>query len=63
MASDARCEDGWLALDDAVAAILLGLNCERFAGMGEWGLYNLAADVPNNRYSLLKIQAEPFGDE
>ena len=29
--------------------------------MGEWGLYNLAADVPDNRYSLLKIQAEPFG--
>ena len=61
LASDARCEDGWLALDDAVAAILRGLDCERFAGMGEWGLYNLAADVPDNRYSLLKIQAEPFG--
>ena len=29
--------------------------------MGEWGLYNLAADVPNNRYSLLKIQSDPFG--
>ena len=60
LASDARYEDGWLALDDAVAAILRGLECERFAGMGEWGLYDLAADVPNNRYSLLKIQAEPF---
>ena len=61
LASDARCEDGWLALDDAIAAILRGLECERFGGMGEWGLYNLAADVPDNRYSLLKIQSPEFG--
>ena len=61
LASGTRREDGWLALDDAIAAILRGLECERFGGMGEWGLYNLAADVPDNRYSLLKIQAEPFG--
>ena len=55
--------------DDAVDAILHGLEQEhlnslerkRFSGMGEWGIYNLAADVPDNRYSLLKIQSDNYG--
>ncbi len=61
LADDARCADGWLAIDDAVDAILHGLQLEHFSGMGEWGIYNLAADVPDNRYSLLKIQSNGYG--
>jgi len=67
--ASARFTDGWLAIDDAVDAILHGLEQERlnglerkrFSGMGEWGIYNLAADVPDNRYSLLKIQSDNYG--
>lgn len=59
--ASARCADGWLDINDAVDAILHGLERERFSGMGEWGIYNLAADVPDNRYSLLKIQSNSFG--
>ena len=58
---DTRCAEGWLAIDDAVDAIVHGLEHERFSGMGEWGIYNLAADVPDNRYSLLKIQSDSYG--
>jgi len=61
LAADAQFEDGWLDIGDAVDAILRGLELERFAGMGDWGIYNLAANVPDNRYSLLKIQSPEFG--
>lgn len=60
LSPDAHYADGWLDLADAVDAVLLGLENEAAARPGAWGLYNLAADVPGSRYSLLKIQAKPF---
>ena len=59
--AEARYADGWLDLADAVDAVLLGLENEAATRPGAWGLYNLAADVPGSRYSLLKIQAPPLG--
>lgn len=56
-----RYADGWLDIADAVDAIVHGIENEAAARRGAWGLYNLAADVPGSRYSLLKIQAAPFG--
>ena len=61
LSADARYNDGWLDLEDATDAILHSLEHERLDSMGQWALYNLAADVPNNRYSLLKIQSDHFG--
>jgi nucleoside-diphosphate-sugar epimerase len=61
LTADARYADGWLDLDDATDAILHGLEHENLDRMGQWALYNLAADVPNNRYSLLKIQSDHYG--
>ena len=57
---DAVFEDDWLAVADAVAAILRALEIDGYDGLGDWGLYNLAADVPRKRYSLLKIQSGKF---
>lgn len=53
--------DGWLDIEDAIDAILYGLELEPLDSTKQWPLYNLAADVPNNRYSLLKIQSAQFG--
>jgi nucleoside-diphosphate-sugar epimerase len=57
----ARFEADWLDLRDAVAAIKRGLGVDGYDGMGNWGLYDLAADVPGERFSLLKIQSGRFG--
>lgn len=57
----ARFEADWLDLGDAVAAIERGLEVDGYDGMGHWGLYDLAADVPGGRYSLLKIKSGRFG--
>ena len=61
LATDAQYADGWLDLEDAVEAIVSGLERQNLGSHGAWALYNLAADVPQNRYSLLKIQSKDFG--
>ncbi|MBT4504892.1 MAG: NAD(P)-dependent oxidoreductase [Gemmatimonadetes bacterium] len=56
-----RFEADWLDLGDAVAAIRRGLEVDGYDGMSDWGLYDLAADVPEGRFSLLKITSGRFG--
>ena len=58
--ADTRYTDGWLDIADAVDAVMRAIENEAAVRRGAWGLYNLAADVPGSRYSLLKIQAAPF---
>ena len=53
-------DESWLDVDDAIAAILRALELESFDGISQWGIYNLAADVPDSRYSLLKISTGTF---
>lgn len=60
LAPDAVFEEDWLAVSDAVAAIGRALEVEEYDGLVGWGLYHLAADVPQTRYSLLKIQSGTF---
>jgi len=59
--AEARFETDWLDLGDAVAAIRRGLEVDGYDGMGDWGLYDLAADVPGGRVSLLKITSGRVG--
>ena len=56
--ADAAFDPAWLDIRDAVDAIVCGLDCE---GFGHWGLYNLAVDCPQSRFSLLKSKSEMFG--
>lgn len=49
-----------LAMADAVAGIGRALEVDGFDGI-DWGIYNLAADHPGSRYSLLKISSGRFG--
>ena len=57
----AEFDPAWLDTDDAVEAIVRALELDDFDGLVNWGLYNLAADVPDLRYSLLKIKSGQFG--
>ena len=57
---DARFEWAWLGLRDAVAAVRRGLEIDGYDGLPHWGLYDLAADVPDSRFSLLKIESGRF---
>lgn len=53
--------DAWLDFRDAVAAVEKAMTLEHFDGLGHWGLYNLAADRPGSRFSLLKATSGQFG--
>ena len=61
MAGDSPLEDNWLDYRDAIRAIERAVTLDKFDGSSHWGLYNLAADLPNGRYSLLKISSGHFG--
>lgn len=54
-------DDDWLDFRDAARAIERAVSVERFDGSSKWGLYNLAADRADKRYSLLKISSGHFG--
>ena len=54
-------DPAWLDMDDAVDAILRALDVERYDPISNWGLYNLTADRPGSRCSLLKIKSGVFG--
>lgn len=58
--ADAAFDESWLDLDDAIAAIVRCLEVESFDGLNHWGIYNLAASVPDSRFSLLKISSGHF---
>jgi len=59
--ANAAFDENWLDVDDAISAILRALEVESFDGINHWGIYNLAASVPDSRYSLLKISSGHFG--
>ena len=59
--ADAVFDPAWLDTTDAVRAIVGGLDLNGYDGLSNWGLYNLAADVPTPRFSLLKIKSGQFG--
>jgi nucleoside-diphosphate-sugar epimerase len=50
-----------LAIDDAVEGIARALEVDGYDGLSHWGIYNLAAERPGSRYSLLKISSGRFG--
>ncbi len=54
LAAEAEYHPAWLDLQDAVRAIEQGLAIERYDYPDHWGLYNIAADVEERRYSLIK---------
>jgi nucleoside-diphosphate-sugar epimerase len=59
--TDAVFDPSWLDIDDAVDAILRALDIERYDPISNWGLYNLTADQPRHRFSLLKIKSGVLG--
>ncbi|HCQ00283.1 MAG TPA: hypothetical protein DIT99_06135 [Candidatus Latescibacteria bacterium] len=61
LAADSPLEDIWLDYRDATRAIERAVMIDRFDGSSKWGLYNLTAGLPNERYSLLKISSGHFG--
>jgi nucleoside-diphosphate-sugar epimerase len=59
--ADAVFDPAWLDTTDAVNAIVRALDLNGYDGLSNWGLYDLAADVSNARFSLLKIKSGQFG--
>ena len=59
--ADAVFDPAWLDVDDAVDGIVRALEVERYDSVESWGLYNLTADHPCGRFSLLKIKSGAFG--
>ena len=60
LAPQASYDPAWLDLEDAVRAVQQGLAIERFDHPDHWGLYNIAADVEERRYSLIKWRHGPM---
>ena len=58
---EARFEEDWLDVGDAVAGILRALEVDGFDGLGHWGLYNLAAETAGGRYDLRKSRTGRLG--
>jgi uronate dehydrogenase len=54
-------KDNWIDYRDATTAIERAVMIDQFDGSSKWGVYNLVADQPNKRYSLLKISSGHFG--
>lgn len=61
LSTDVALDYEWLDIRDAVEAIVRGLEIKHYDGLGHWGLYNLAADIPGSRYTLLKIMSGHYG--
>lgn len=61
LSADSLQADNWLDYRDAITAIERAVVIDQFDGSSNWGVYNLVADQPNKRYSLLKISSGHFG--
>lgn len=61
LSPDTPADERGLDFRDAVAAIEKAMQLESFDGLAHWGLYHLAADRPESRYSLRKITSGQFG--
>ena len=54
-------DPAWLDINDAVGAIIRGLQIDTFDGMTHWGLYNLVGDTSGRRFSTSKTRNGRYG--